>query len=250
MVLACGHTFCEGCLLRIDNPLCPLCRKKMSLSEAHHNLLISQLIKEQQVYCKYRNLGCPSVVALQNKRDHEHHCKYSLSYCKWLHKGCKFQGTKEQVETHLSIPSSICPFEIMKDVVSYYDDQLKSLRVQLQSQQEELSILKENLKNPNLILSSPSTIVTTSTTTSTNADNNNSKYEEPSSHVKWNMNLLQCSHTLNGHNRGVTALAFSTKLKYLFSGSHDTMIKVWDCNQLDTTNNISPICFQTLQGHK
>ncbi len=50
MVLGCGHTFCEGCLLRLDNLLCPLCRRKMAPNEAHHNLLITQLIKEQQVY--------------------------------------------------------------------------------------------------------------------------------------------------------------------------------------------------------
>ncbi len=76
-------------------------------------------------------LGCPNIIALQNKRDHEHHCKFSLSFCKWVHKGCKYQGTKDQIEIHLTSNINMCPFEILKDVVNIYDIQIKSLQQQL-----------------------------------------------------------------------------------------------------------------------
>ncbi len=90
--------------------------------------------------------------------------------------------------------------------------------------------------------------VSSVTTTNNNTNTSNSSTlvsNYGGNGIRWNVTSLQCVHTLTGHNRGVTALAYSVFKKLIFSGSHDTTIKLWDCSE-----NITPNCVRTLQGHK
>lgn len=45
---------------------------------------------------------------------------------------------------------------------------------------------------------------------------------------------MQCQQTLAGHSRGVTSIAYCPITEYLFTGSHDTTIKVFikSCNEI------------------
>jgi len=48
----------------------------------------------------------------------------------------------------------------------------------------------------------------------------------------WDLETLKCVQTLEGHNGTVQSLAFCDTLRLLFSGSHDTTIKVWHWDKL------------------
>lgn len=86
-------------------------------------------------------------------------------------------------------------------------------------------------------------------------NNNNSKVlKSRMSNSAWDKDNL-ASLTFNsalghrsplGHKRGVTSLSYCEKSATLFSGSHDTVIKVWSLDK--ETDRFQ--CVRTLEGHK
>eukprot|EP01114_Cavostelium_apophysatum_P018449 TRINITY_DN5705_c0_g1_i1.p1 TRINITY_DN5705_c0_g1~~TRINITY_DN5705_c0_g1_i1.p1 ORF type:complete len:525 (-),score=98.33 TRINITY_DN5705_c0_g1_i1:81-1655(-) len=246
----CGHSFCEVCIFQIDNSLCPLCRRKINLSEVHQNLVLDQLVKELPVYCKYRRLGCNETFPLVSKPIHEKQCKFGPSRCPHAVRGCHFEGTKLKIEDHIR---NHCPFEMMHDYILKTEQQIISMKKLLDAQAQEIRELKRKVAEPGLGFS-PLPVVARKPSVEDLSHMRSDSPVQPSipSPVlspkdKWDILGMQCQQTLSGHARGVTALTYSNVTGHIFSGSHDATIRVWGKTPGSSHDYV---CLKIFEGHK
>ena len=261
----CSHTFCKSCVEQ-NVKSCPICSSPLTLDNTFDNLAIQNVILELLVYCKNYNEGCREVLQNSNSNLHEDKCLFTPVCCNWKNNGCQWKGILKNLNHHLN---SSCPFESIKFYIMQTSTQIEDLKKLVEYQQEKIDHLAKN-----------GTTATTTVSTQTTASNSDEPL--PSSRTsssssantpQWNLDDLRCIYTLADHNRGVTSLGFASipceskesspsssssttsNQSLLFSGSHDTSIKIWDVSGVTSTHLVNEglpdiECLGTLSGHR
>ena len=176
--------------------------------------------------------------------------------CIHLGIGCKFMGPRFGMKDHLVV----CPYEPIKQVVRGYVKEIREMRLSLQMQDEELSLLRSKVATlENAGDGKPEIGQEALDRYAIQRLNNMAPGEDPQKgtgviEVDSTMEAMQRkiikwtpqtnSVTLEGHTDGVTCLAHSVEYKKVFSGSLDRTIRVWDLAFHE------PLCDGELKGHR
>eukprot|EP01117_Protostelium_nocturnum_P018854 TRINITY_DN797_c0_g1_i1.p1 TRINITY_DN797_c0_g1~~TRINITY_DN797_c0_g1_i1.p1 ORF type:complete len:537 (+),score=106.78 TRINITY_DN797_c0_g1_i1:51-1613(+) len=245
----CSHSFCSKCIYRIENSTCPLCRHKISLNDTHSNLILNEIIKDLKVYCKYKDLGCQVENQLGNRKPHEKECPFAPTSCPNSDIGCKVSGSRREVDEH----KSVCVFEQLKPFIQKTTKMITEMKHTIDSLTLEVKTLREELVNGgSLKKEDPKTLSLDEKISSKEEEIIDFEPKSLSPKEKWDVQSFQCAVTLNGHTMGVTCLLEWSEKKLLFSGSHDTMIMVWDLNKINQQNSEEDnlnCCIAKMKGH-
>lgn len=84
----CDHLFCSVCIskwLEGRTRSCPLCQSTLTMGQMKTPRIINNLLSNLEVYCKFKEQGCPLLIKYDKKTidDHEKGCKFQL-----CSKGC------------------------------------------------------------------------------------------------------------------------------------------------------------------
>jgi len=92
-----GHLVCSNCRPKLT--CCPTCRGQ--LGGNIRNLAMEKLASTVKFPCRYQSLGCGLSLLHTKKTDHEEDCDFRPVSCPCLNSSCKWQGSLEQVMSHL-----------------------------------------------------------------------------------------------------------------------------------------------------
>ncbi|XP_051874033.1 E3 ubiquitin-protein ligase Siah2-like [Pristis pectinata] len=92
-----GHLVCNTCRQKLT--CCPTCRG--SLTPSIRNLAMEKVASAVLFPCKYASTGCLLTLHHTEKPDHEDACEYRPYSCPCPGASCKWQGSLEQVMSHL-----------------------------------------------------------------------------------------------------------------------------------------------------
>lgn len=206
--------------------------------------------KEHEQECEYSTVPCPNNPSCPQmlRRDlsnHLSHCDHAL--CPQHKYGCSFNGTACELGDHLKS----CQYEGMKDFIKRTETKVSEMQLSLQQKDHEIGFLRA-------MLSKLSEKVETleKTVEDTIEDNRlDAIYSEIATlHDKFQMiynngqsgafdpqQIFKCKGTFVGHGGPVWCLCVHQD--YLFSGSSDKTIKVWDTAS-------SYRCLKTMEGHQ
>ncbi|CAI9726795.1 E3 ubiquitin-protein ligase TRAF7-like [Octopus vulgaris] len=203
------------------------------------------------------NVGCPSLL----KKDLESHLRICNNVmCPHQKYGCDFIGTQDDLVIHLRT----CKLEGMKDFLQRTDEKIAELQFSLNSKEHEISFLRSMLgklservetleKTVDMrvdLLEHKQNCIMTEV-----IDNRreNALVAEEISNINKRLNIgvqlagyddpqrmFKCRGTFVGHQGPVWCLCVFGD--YLYSGSSDKTIKVWD-------TSTSYKCTKTLEGH-
>jgi len=226
--------------------------------------------------------GCPMEIKFGHRMDHESNCQYAptrcpnssncpimlkmhleehLAQCRHLRCpnakfNCPFEGTDEQLEHHITD----CKFEGLKGFLQHTEDRMQQALSKLQEKDQEISFLKSMLakvtermdrmeKTVEIRIDLLDESQTKLSSDLLEARRSLSHIEQELSSMDarvFNMGqfdvqpTLKCKGTFVGHQGPVWCLSVFSY--YLFSGSSDNTIKVWD-----TRSNYK--CIKTLNDH-
>ncbi|XP_065899712.1 E3 ubiquitin-protein ligase TRAF7-like isoform X1 [Dysidea avara] len=257
-ITTCGHTFCRQCVISSKYEKCPVDDVQLSLMVA--NIAVADQVGELSIHCCYgcrpksdnsgdyevNPSGCPMIIKLANRHEHEEKCDYTpvqcpnSSKCPVLLKkdlmehlaqcyrvrcphskyDCTFEGSHGELSAHLET----CSYEQLKGFLSRTDNHIQQLQDELKKKDEEVNQLQ-------LTLSQLSKRVE-------HLEVEAAKRPGSRDGVDY-QHTFQCKGTLVGHQGPVWALVPIGDL--LFSGSSDNTIKVWD---------VSQYFVKTLSGHE
>lgn len=203
------------------------------------------------------NAGCPSLLK-KDLEDHLRHC--SNVKCPHQKYSCDFGGTQEELDEHLKS----CKFESMKEFLQRTDERIADLTFTLNSKDQEIAFLRSMLGK---LSEKVETLEKVTEVKVQLLEHNQSKImdeivdsrreyaviADELSHINTYLNLgtmamgaydpqqmFKCRGTFVGHQGPVWCLcAFGD---YLFSGSSDKTIKIWDTGSTYR-------CLKTLEGH-
>ncbi|KAL5017981.1 hypothetical protein ScPMuIL_003703 [Solemya velum] len=240
----------EGVGFMVDPARCPM-TVRLAFRQEHEDDC-----DYMPVQCP-NNAGCPPLLR-KELEDHLKSCNHV--HCPHRKFGCDFIGTREDIEDHLKG----CKFDGMKDFLQRTEEKMTDLQFSLNQKDQEIGFLRsmlgklserlENLEksvenkiellehNQNKIMSE---VLTSKGEYAVIADE--------LSHISNCLNLgtvsigafdpqqvFKCKGTFVGHQGPVWCLcAFGD---YLFTGSSDKTIKVWD-------TGASYKCIKTMEGH-
>ena len=91
-----GHLICSNCRPKLQS--CPSCRGSLGNIR---NLGMEKVAETIQFPCKYANSGCQERLLHTQKRTHEETCEYRPYSCPCPGTTCRWQGSLEEVLTHL-----------------------------------------------------------------------------------------------------------------------------------------------------
>lgn len=226
--------------------------------------------------------GCPVTIKLSNRLDHERNCQYAPTQCpnssqcpallkmdledhlqvcehmRCPHQkyGCHMEGNRREVRLHLET----CKFEAVKEFLQHTDKRMEELKTMLKDKDQEVVFLKAMiLKLTERVDRMEKTVdiridLLDESQTKLSSDLLDSRQcvsqiQTDLSNVEarlWGVGtfdiqpLFKCKGTFVGHQGPVWTLC--TNGDWLFSGSSDKTIKVWDT--LTTYK-----CVKTLEGH-
>ncbi|XP_072897699.1 E3 ubiquitin-protein ligase SIAH1-like [Hemitrygon akajei] len=92
-----GHLVCNTCRQKLT--CCPTCRG--SLTPSIRNLAMEKVASAVLFPCKYASTGCLLTLHHTEKPDHEDACEFRPYSCPCPGASCKWQGSLEQVMSHL-----------------------------------------------------------------------------------------------------------------------------------------------------
>jgi len=92
-----GHLVCSSCRPKLT--CCPTCRGQ--LGGNIRNLAMEKVASTVMFPCKYSSSGCGASLLHTEKLDHEETCEYRPYSCPCPGASCKWQGSLEQVMSHL-----------------------------------------------------------------------------------------------------------------------------------------------------
>lgn len=199
--------------------------------------------------------------------------------CVHLGLGCSFRGPRFGMKDHLVI----CPFEPVKEVVRGYLKENVSLKKALETQEEEIAVLRFKIQNMEIAAEKASKKAggAASGAAKNGGESPASRFDllgtselgslGPAGHASIPEGgdpsagaglvevdaLMEVEQqkiikwmpntntvTLEGHTDGVMALGHSVEHKKMFSGSMDRTVRVWDISMHD------PLCDGELKGHR
>ncbi|XP_064406135.1 E3 ubiquitin-protein ligase TRAF7-like [Halichondria panicea] len=180
-IATCGHSFCRPCYSSRAE-VCPLDNNQLSM--VVRNLAIADQVGELLIHCRYGckpsqeipggyevdTSGCPMLIKLSVRSDHEKDCQYApvgcpnSSKCPLLLKKdlpdhlkqcgnvrcphlkytCLFEGTREDMTEHLE---NSCKYEGLKGFLGRTEDQISDLTDELKRKDEEIMFLRSMLAN-------------------------------------------------------------------------------------------------------
>ncbi|XP_052771409.1 E3 ubiquitin-protein ligase TRAF7-like isoform X2 [Mya arenaria] len=219
--------------------------------------------REHEEECDYmpvdcpNNAGCPPLLK-KELEDHLRHC--SNVRCPHQKFSCEFTGTSEELEDHLKV----CKFESMKEFLQRTDERITDLQFALNSKDQEIAFLRSMLGKLSekveslekftdvkvqLLEHSQSKILG-------EIDDSRREYAviaDELQHINGYLSqqqsvmgaydpqqMFKCRGTFVGHQGPVWCLCLFGD--YLFSGSSDKTIKVWDTGSTYR-------CLKTMEGH-
>jgi len=293
-MMSCGHSFCRKCTF--TNEFCPIHDKKMTALLP--NLALEDQIGTLLIYCRYGCKlqtdsnqfevdpnGCPLKIKLSDRKKHEDDCKYApvscpnnpncpkmirlhlaahLKTCQniscdYKRFGCKFVGDKTSLVNH----TQNCRYELVKEFLHNFDDQVKQLKIEGKQKDDEIYYLRTMLSKMNekideneknferrleLLTSNQSKLVDELDEFKQQNLVVENQLQELNTRLHMGggvgvfdpQQIFKCKGTFVGHSGPVWCLCAHGD--YLFSGSSDKQIKVWD-----TATNFR--CQKTLEGH-
>uniref|UniRef100_A0A0K2UNP8 E3 ubiquitin-protein ligase n=1 Tax=Lepeophtheirus salmonis TaxID=72036 RepID=A0A0K2UNP8_LEPSM len=92
-----GHLVCSACRPKLS--CCPTCRGQ--LGGNIRNLAMEKVASTVMFPCKYQSSGCGASLLHNDKLDHEETCEFRPYSCPCPGASCKWQGSLEQVMSHL-----------------------------------------------------------------------------------------------------------------------------------------------------
>lgn len=226
--------------------------------------------------------GCPVTVKLSNRHDHERNCQYAPTQCpnslhcptllkmdledhlqvcehmKCPHQkyGCHMEGNHKEVRLHLET----CKFEAVKEFLQHTDKRMEELKTMLKDKDQEIVFLKAMIlkltervdrmeKTVDIRIDLLDESQTKLSSDLLDSRQSVSQIQTDLANVEarlWGVGtfdiqpLFKCKGTFVGHQGPVWTLC--SHGEWLFSGSSDKTIKVWDT--LTTYK-----CVKTLEGH-
>lgn len=91
-----GHIVCSNCRPKLT--CCPTCRSPLTNIR---NLSMEKLASSIQFPCKYMSSGCKEMLPHEKKYEHEDICELRPYNCPCPGASCKWQGSLDQVMSHL-----------------------------------------------------------------------------------------------------------------------------------------------------
>ncbi|PNF39358.1 E3 ubiquitin-protein ligase SIAH1 [Cryptotermes secundus] len=97
-VLQCrnGHVICANCRAKLTS--CPICRARLG---NFRNLAMEKVASTLMLPCNYSVFGCAVALLHTERRAHEEACEFQPYSCPSRLASCKWEGSLEQVMTHL-----------------------------------------------------------------------------------------------------------------------------------------------------
>ncbi|CAB3989876.1 E3 ubiquitin- ligase TRAF7 isoform X1 [Paramuricea clavata] len=226
------------------------CPVKVKLNSRH----------EHEQTCQYAPMQCPNsilcpAVLKMNLDEHLEQCEHIK--CMHFKYGCQFEGTDTEVKEHLNT----CKFEPMKEFLQHSADQIEELQTELKNKDQEMTFLRSMLvkmterierveKTVDIRLDFLDEGHTKLSSEIMETRRAMTKLKDDISDVEvrlWGAGsfdiypLFKCRGTFVGHQGPIWALCVSNG-EWLYSGSSDKTIKVWDTQ---STYN----CVKTMDGH-
>ncbi|XP_041363927.1 E3 ubiquitin-protein ligase TRAF7-like [Gigantopelta aegis] len=218
--------------------------------------------REHEAECDYMPVECPNQAGCPRllKKELEDHLRSCNNVrCPYQKFSCEFIGTQEELEDHLKV----CKFESMKDFLQRTDEKMSDLNFSLNQKDQEIQFLRsmlgklsEKLETLEKSVDFKLELVEHNQTKIRNElMENRREFVELEAEVSMLGNRLnlgatagaydpismfKCKGTFVGHQGPVWCLCAMGD--YLFSGSSDKTIKVWDTGS-------SYICVKTLEAH-
>ncbi|XP_046580638.1 LOW QUALITY PROTEIN: E3 ubiquitin-protein ligase TRAF7-like [Haliotis rubra] len=217
---------------------------------------------DHEADCDYMPVECPNAAGCPPllKKDLEDHLRSCNNVrCPHQKYSCEFLGTQEELEEHMKV----CKFDSMKEFLQRTDERMTDLQFSLNQKDQEIEFLRSMLGKLSERLESLEKSVDlklglverTQNKIMNDMIENRREYADVAdevSHLRNRLNLgatagaydpismFKCKGTFVGHQGPVWCLC--PMGDYLFSGSSDKTIKVWD-------TSTSYICVKTLEGH-
>ncbi|KAF7492302.1 hypothetical protein SSS_10102 [Sarcoptes scabiei] len=92
-----GHLVCQPCRKKLT--YCPTCR--ICIDSEIRNLQMEKIASTVLFPCKFASLGCKHLLLYKDKPNHEDICDFKPFSCPCPGTKCKWQGSIEQVMSHL-----------------------------------------------------------------------------------------------------------------------------------------------------
>jgi E3 ubiquitin-protein ligase SIAH1 len=105
-----GHLICSNCRPKLT---CPTCREPLGNI---CNLAMEIVVSTVMFPCKYSTSGCAVSLLHTEKEEHEESCEFGPYSCQCPWASCKWQGSLEQLVTHLDISHNSFALPGGKDV--------------------------------------------------------------------------------------------------------------------------------------
>ena len=142
----CGHTFCRQCLTESleSNASCPIDRKKLSHSDLVSVQVLTQLLDNLPVKCKFHGNGCNETFPRNRLNSHVTSCKYNPDVYTECEKGCAMTIKGSDRQHHDCI-------QLLKQVINSLTKRNKELVVEnsLLCQIREENLMLKKMKQSN-----------------------------------------------------------------------------------------------------
>ncbi|XP_062620019.1 E3 ubiquitin-protein ligase TRAF7-like [Saccostrea cucullata] len=215
---------------------------------------------EHEDTCDYMMVDCPNHTGCPQllRKDLEDHIKFCSNVrCPHFKHSCEFTGTQEELQDHLKI----CKYEGVKDFLGHIEEKIGELQESLEEKDQEINFLRsmlgklsERLENLEKSAEMKLELIerTQNNLLSEVVENRKERalLMDELANIQNQLNgrngvydpqqMFKCRGTFVGHQGPVWCL--TEYGDFLFSGSSDKTIKVWD-----TGNNYR--CIKTMEGH-
>jgi len=235
--------------------------KEIDTSACTEKIKYSQL-KTHESTCMYAPVKCPNnpncpEMLRKNLEEHLKNCNNCT--CQYKKYGCKFIGDANQMTVHMNN----CKYAMMKDFLNMFENKINQLQVDIRNKDEDNNYLRSLLNKANekledtesrfnmkieMLNLNQSKLQDEIISFKQQHELMNNQLQELNTRLRMTgvgvfdpQQIFKCKGTFVGHSGPVWCLCAYND--YLFSGSSDKVIKVWD-----TATNYR--CLKTLEGHK
>jgi len=185
VIARCGHTFCRKCIEKYlsSKEECPIDKSPLQKEFLFPNLAVAGQIDDLLLHCKYGlkkkkkkgwiidKDGCPEHIKIGQRKIHEDSCLYAPAICPYCEEntvlrrmnleehiktcqsipcpqkqaGCKFQGTKDEVDKHILT----CGYENIKEYIHKNQEIIQALQQKLNEKEKENTGIQFQIESVN-----------------------------------------------------------------------------------------------------